>query len=79
MKRRYDKKEKLCYGGIASGFAILMAALVVAWYSAFPISDGDYFWHVALGRDILRTGSIVHVDHLSWLAEEQGLVYTDHS
>lgn len=60
-------------------FGLMLTAMAVLRYACAAFGDGDYFWHCALGRDILRTGSIVHADRLSWLAAEQGLVYIDHS
>lgn len=43
------------------------------------ISDTDYYWHAALGKNILETHHVTDVDQLSWIAEEQGLKYINHS
>ena len=42
-------------------------------------SDADYYWHIALGRRILQTGTVGGVDALSWAAQQQGLEYVNHS
>lgn len=42
-------------------------------------SDTDYYWHIALGHRILQTGTFGGVDTLSWVAQEQGLEYINHS
>lgn len=42
-------------------------------------SDTDYYWHIALGRRILQTGTVGGVDTLSWAAQQQGLEYVNHS
>jgi hypothetical protein len=46
--------------------AVGIAAAFFAWY---PISDGDIFWHLAAGREILTTGSIPHIDPFSYTSQ----------
>jgi hypothetical protein len=40
-----------------------MSAAFFFWY---PISDGDIFWHLAAGREIVRTHAIPHTDPFSF-------------
>jgi hypothetical protein len=44
--------------GAAAGFFV--------WY---PISDGDIFWHLTAGREILRTLSVPHADPFAFTAQ----------
>lgn len=56
----------------------LAALLWVLGGSAY-YCDSDYYWHIALGRILAGGGSLTGPDCLSWAAEQQGLVYRDHS
>jgi hypothetical protein len=44
--------------GVAAGFFV--------WY---PISDGDIFWHLTAGREILRTAAVPHTDPFSFTSQ----------
>lgn len=55
-----------------------IALMVWKMQNAF-ISDTDYYWHAVLGKNILETKSVTNIDRLSWIAEEQGLQYINHS
>jgi hypothetical protein len=44
--------------GVAAGFFV--------WY---PISDGDIFWHLTAGREILRTAAIPHTDPFAFTSQ----------
>lgn len=54
------------------------AAMLLGKQNAF-ITDTDYFWHIELGKNILETGRITGQNTLSWIAEEQGLPFINHS
>ena len=54
--------------------ALLLYVLGGGYYS-----DTDYYWHIALGHRILQTGTFGGVDTLSWVAQQQGLEYINHS
>jgi hypothetical protein len=44
--------------GVAAGFFV--------WY---PISDGDIFWHLTAGREILRTAAVPHTDPFAFTSQ----------
>lgn len=43
------------------------AACFFFWY---PISDGDIFWHLAAGREIVRTHAVPHLDPFAFTSRE---------
>jgi hypothetical protein len=43
-----------------------MAAGFFVWY---PISDGDIFWHLTAGREILRTAAVPHTDPFAFTSQ----------
>ena len=62
---------------------IVLASLPVVWMmlkmnGAF-ISDTDYFWHIELGKNIVETQTISTQNNLSWIGEERGLPFINHS
>lgn len=62
---------------------IVLASLPVVWMmlkmnGAF-ISDTDYFWHIELGKNIVETQTISTQNNLSWVGEERGLPFINHS
>lgn len=56
-----------------------LAALLWVLGGSSYYSDSDYYWHIALGRTVAETGSLPGVDTLSWVAQQQGLGYLNHS
>src|SRR4029077_8755602 len=60
-------------GSAAAAFTmrpLLVVPLVLAGLAAFaatraPVSDSDFFWHLAVGRDIVARG-VPQVDLYSW-------------
>jgi hypothetical protein len=52
----------------------LIAALLVGSAAAFffwyPVSDGDIFWHLAAGREIVRTHAVPHTDPFAFTSRE---------
>src|SRR3954471_23852161 len=52
----------------------LIAALLVGSAAAFffwyPISDGDIFWHLAAGREIVRTHAVPHTDPFAFTSRQ---------
>lgn len=54
-------------------FPLLFAGILsVLWY---PFDDGDVWWHIAVGNEILRTGSIPAVDEWTYTAYGQPYIY----
>lgn len=65
-----------------SCFLLLLSAPVfcMLWKmkSAF-LSDTDLFWHIKLGERILQTKTILGNNGLSWIAQEEGIPFINHS
>jgi|WetSurMetagenome_2_1015567.scaffolds.fasta_scaffold00017_10 hypothetical protein len=45
---------------------IAVCACLAAFFCWFPITDTDIFWHLAAGREIVRTGHFLHSDPFSF-------------
>lgn len=56
-----------------------LAALIRVLGGGNYYCDSDYYWHIALGRVLARTGRLPGADGLSWAAQQQGLEYVNHS
>ncbi len=65
---------KITFGIEAMEKPKLTAALLVGCAAAFffwyPISDGDIFWHLAAGREIVHTHAVPHVDPFAFTSRE---------
>lgn len=64
---------------LAACLSILSVAAMLLKMQDIFISDTDYFWHIELGKNILQTGRVTGQNTLSWIAEEQGLPFINHS
>ena len=73
------QKYRIKKGLVTICLAILPIAIMLWKMQVAFISDTDYYWHAALGKNILETHSVTDVDQLSWIAEKQGLKYINHS
>ena len=56
-----------------------LAALIRVLGGGNYYCDSDYYWHIALGRVLARTGRLPGADGLSWAVQQQGLEYVNHS
>lgn len=72
-------KYRIKKGLVTLCLAIVPIAIMLWKMQVAFISDTDYYWHAALGKNILETHHVTDVDQLSWIAEEQGLKYINHS
>lgn len=72
-------KYRINKGLVTLCLAIVPIAIMLWKMQVAFISDTDYYWHAALGKNILETYHVTDVDQLSWIAEEQGLKYINHS
>ena len=52
---------------------VLFVVLSIAFL--LPILPNDYWWHVRIGQDTIRTGSIPTVDALSYTQAGRPVVY----
>lgn len=73
------QKYRIKKGLVTICLAILPIAIMLWKMQVAFISDTDYYWHAAFGKNILETHHVTDVDQLSWIAEEQGLKYINHS
>lgn len=53
----------------------LLVGLGAAFFAWYPISDGDIFWHLAAGREIVHLRAVPHVDPFSFTSSN--LQWTD--
>src|SRR6185503_4808093 len=69
-----DRRLRRCDGASAAATSamrpLLVVTLFLAGLAAFsatrqPVSDSDFFWHLAIGRDIVAHG-VPSVDVYSW-------------
>lgn len=60
----------------AARLAVVSALLYVAAITVRPLNANDLFWHLATGREILRTGSLPRTDPFSFTSG--GAAWIDH-
>jgi hypothetical protein len=51
-------------------FAAIAVGAAAALFFAYPISDGDIFWHLAAGREIVRTHAVPHTDPFAFTSRD---------
>ncbi len=61
---------------------VLVAGLVglagaVVWYGLTPIAGNDIWWHLSLGREIIRSGGLVDHEVFSYTFEGAAWPYKD--
>jgi len=56
--------------GAVTSLAVLPAAMAVARSISLPQSEGDYWWHVAVGNWIIDHHAVPHSQWISWLADK---------
>lgn len=59
-------------------FSIIAASVSCLILENYGFLDGDFYWHVALGKYILNNG-MMQQDKFSWLGSQLGLTETAHS
>ncbi|MEO7425649.1 MAG: hypothetical protein ABI036_10710 [Fibrobacteria bacterium] len=55
--------------------AAISVGFAAAFFFFYPISDGDIFWHLAAGREIVRTHAVPYVDPFAFTSRD--LPWTD--
>lgn len=74
MNSSNSNQHSLSLRDFAVVFALITAALGVLW---FPFDDGDVWWHIAVGDEILSNAAIPSVDE--WTFTAPGVPYIYHS
>ncbi len=74
MKRISDAIRRL---SIEHVWVLVIVVGIFAFLNTHPIMPNDYWWHMAVGREILATGKIPTVDTYSYSA--LGLPYSSYS
>lgn len=73
MSIKFRSQELINISILLAGILGLMLSLRQGF------ADSDFYWHIALGETIVKTGSIPREDIFSWIAQEQGSIITAHS
>jgi hypothetical protein len=47
-------------------YIIIITSLLSGFFAFFPIADGDIFWHLAAGREILNSRHLLFIDPFSY-------------
>jgi hypothetical protein len=63
--------ERVCEGRSGFIFAAVIIGCAAAFFAWYPISDGDIFWHLAAGREIVQAGGAPHSDPFSFTSRPE--------
>jgi len=66
FQSRQNRKKTLKQGSLKSFIVMVICIGLSAFFTYFPITDSDIFWHLAAGREIIAQKHLLYTDPFSF-------------